>query len=85
MLGVGEVATAGELVALLAVLASALAVALTGESAIARARAADQAEDECEIDRCRRGVGTIDVLLHAPAGEDVRSPTACQAPGDLPQ
>ena len=39
-LGVGDLAVAGELVALLAVLAAALAVALTGERAVAAARRA---------------------------------------------
>ena len=69
--GVDDLAVAGELVALLAVLAPALPVALAGEGAVAAARAAGQAEQQGEVDRGRRGVGAVDVLLDPAPGEDV--------------
>ena len=63
--GSSIIAVAGQLVALLAVLATALAVALTGERAVAAARRAGQAEREREVDRGGHGVGALASLLDA--------------------
>ena len=51
MLGVLDVAAAGELVALLAVLAAALAVALAGDRRVAAARPADPPRRQHDVDR----------------------------------
>ena len=60
MLGVLDVAHAGELVALLAVLAAALAVGLAGDGAVAAALAAD-------APRCQHDVDRPQAVLHAVA------------------
>ena len=74
--GIGDLPVAGELVRLLAVFAAALAVALAGERAVAAARGARQAQQEGEIDGGRGGVGAVDVLFDAAAGEDVAAALA---------
>ena len=66
VLGVGDVAVAGQLVALVAVLASALAVALTGDRRNTAARFAELAGGEPEVDRREHVVDTFGVLLDAP-------------------
>ena len=78
--GVGDLAVAGQLVGLLAVLAAALAVALAGERAVAAARRARAGpSSEREVDRGGGGVGAVDVLLDAAAGEDVAPPSRGRA------
>ena len=57
VLGVVDVARAGELVALLAVLAPALAVALAGDRGVAAALAADPARSQHDVDRARARSG----------------------------
>ena len=81
---VGDLAVAGQLVALLAVLATALAVALPGERAVSRAGDPDEPQDEREVDRRGRGVGAVDVLLDAATGEDERAATR-GADGERPR
>ena len=83
--GIDDLAVAGQLVALLAVLAAALAVALAGEGAVAAAGAPGQAEQQREVDRGRRGVGAVDVLLDAAPGEDVRARARREPSGEPPQ
>ncbi len=70
--GIRDLAIARKLVALLPVLATALAVALTGQRAVAVAGSARQAEQQREVDRSRRRVGAVGVLLDAASGQDVR-------------
>ena len=63
-------AVAGQLVGLLPVLATALAVALAGEAAVAGARLADHAERQGDVDPGEDGVGAGGVLLGAAGGQD---------------
>ena len=65
VLGVGDVAVAGELVALVAVLAAALAVALAGDRRHAAARLAELAGRQTEVDRGEHVVDALGVLLDA--------------------
>ena len=66
-----DLAVAGQLVGLLAVLAAALAVALTGDRAEAGAGVAGQPEREGEGDEGRHRVGAARVLLGAAGRQDV--------------
>ena len=68
--GVVDPPVARQLVGLLPVLAPALAVALAGEAAVARAPPADHAEREGEVDPGQHGVGAGGVLLGAAGGQD---------------
>ena len=65
VLGVRDVAVAGELVALVAVLASALAVALAGDRRHAAAGLAELAGGEAEVDRGKDVVDAFGLLLDA--------------------
>jgi hypothetical protein len=65
VLGVGDVAVAGELVALVAVLASALAVALSGDRGDTTAGFAELAGGEPEVDRGEHVVDALGLLLDA--------------------
>ena len=67
---------AGQLVGLLAVLAAALTVALAGDGAVAAALGAHETERQGEVDDGGDGVGAVDVLLGAAAGEQERAPAA---------
>ena len=69
--GVVDLAVAGQLVGLLAVLAPALAVALPGDGAEAGARVAGQAQRQGQRDEGGDGVGAARVLLAAAGREDV--------------
>src|SRR5919107_4687711 len=73
---IGDLAVAGQLVGLLAVLAAALAVALAGERAVAAAGTAWQAQQEAEVDGRGGGVRAVDVLLHPASGQDVAAALA---------
>ncbi len=66
-----DLAVAGQLVGLLAVLATTLAVALAGDRPEAGPRVAGQPEREGECDEGRHRVGAARVLLAAAGGEDV--------------
>src|SRR3546814_15227504 len=70
--GIGEVAHAGELVALLAVLATALTVALAGDRAVAGARAADVARGQAQVDGRHRVAGAHHLVLHPACVADHR-------------
>ena len=65
VLGVGDVAVAGQLIALVAVLAAALAVALPGDRRDPAARFAELAGGQPEVDRREHVVDTLGVLLDA--------------------
>ena len=65
VLGVGDVAVARQLVALVAVLAAALAVALTGDRRHAATRLAELAGGQPEVDRRDDVVDALGVLLDA--------------------
>ena len=65
VLGVGDVAVAGQLVALVAVLAAALAVALPGDRRHAATGLAELAGGEPEVDRGEHVVDALGVLLDA--------------------
>ncbi len=65
MLRVGDVAAAGELIALLAVLASALAVALAGDGGVAAAGPPDAAGGEDHVDRTEDVLYAVAVVLDA--------------------
>jgi len=58
-----DAAVPGQLIRLLAVLAPALAVALTGDAAVAGARPARQPEGQGQVDPGRDRVGALAVLL----------------------
>ena len=91
--GIVDPAVAGQLVAFLPVLATALSVALAGEGAVAGVSGADEAEHEAEVDRGGGRVGAVGVLFHAAPGENVgaaagrRSPCGAggEAASQLPQ
>ena len=68
-----DLAVAGQLVGLLAVLAAALAVALAGDGAEARAGVAREAEREGEGDEGRDRGGAARVLLAAAGRQHVRA------------
>ena len=70
---VGQLAVAGQLVGLLAVLTPALPVALPGDRAVARVRAPGQPEGQGEVDEGLRGVGAAAVLLGAARGQNHRA------------
>jgi hypothetical protein len=65
VLGVGDVAVAGELVALVAVLAAALPVALTGDGGHPAAGLAELAGGEAEVDGGEHVVDAFGLLLDA--------------------
>ena len=65
VLGVGDVAVAGELVALVALLATALAVALPGDGGDATAGLAELAGGEAEVDGGEHVVDALGVLFDA--------------------
>ena len=65
VLGVGDVAVAGELVALVAVLPTALAVALPGDRRHAAARLAELARGQPEVDGGEHVVDALGLLLDA--------------------
>jgi len=71
-IGVVDAPVAGKLVGLLAVLAAALPVALAGQAAVARVRAAGVAERQSEVDERLDGVGALALLLGSATGEDHR-------------
>ena len=73
-------AVAGELVGLLPVLATALAVALAGQAAVPRAGLADLPEREREVDEGEYGIDALALLLRPAAGEDHRRPGPGQPP-----
>ncbi len=76
VLGVGDVAVAGELVALVAVLAAALAVALPGDRRHAAAGLAELAGGQPEVDRGEHVVDALGLLLDARGrAASSRSPT----------
>ena len=70
MLGVGDVAPARELVALLPVLAAALAVGLADDGAVAALGLADAAGGEHEVDRAERVLHAVGVVLDAAGVEE---------------
>ena len=74
--GVGDLAVAGQLVALLPVLAPALAVALSRDGAESSGGGTRQPQKQCQVDCCRGGVGAVDVLFHAASGQDEDGPAA---------
>ena len=63
--GIGDRALAGELVALLAVLAAALAVALAGDHDAARALAADVAGGQAQVDHGEAVLDALRLVLDA--------------------
>ena len=65
VLGVFDVAVAGKLVALMAVLAPALAVALTGDGGVAAIRLADAAGGEHQIDAGEHVLDSLALVLDA--------------------
>ena len=69
MLGIGDVAVAGQLVALVAVLPAALSVALAGDRRDAASRLAELAGGETEVDRREHVVDALRVVLDAPSVE----------------
>ena len=79
---VGDLAVAGQLIALLPVLPAALPVALPRQRAIARVLASGQPEGERQVDGRGRRIGAVDVLLDATAGEDVDPFSRGEATGD---
>ena len=69
MFGVVDVAPAGELVATLAVLATALTVALAGDGAVAAAGPADAARRQYKIDVTENILDALRVMLDAASVE----------------
>ncbi len=69
VVGVFDQPVAGELIGLLAVLTSPLAVPLTGQAAVAAVRLADLAEREHQVGEGDDGVGAFRLLLRAAPGE----------------
>ena len=63
--GIVDSAVAGQLIGLLPVLASALAVALAGHAAVAAGRSPDLAERQREVDVGERVVDAVRLLLRA--------------------
>ena len=76
-----DLAVAGQLVGLLAVLAATLPVALAGDRAEAGARVAGETEGERERDEGRDGVGAARVLLGAAGRQDVGAALGVAGPG----
>src|SRR5262249_46813982 len=74
----GDVAPSRELIALLAVLASALAIGLPCDRAVAALRLADAAGREDEIDRAERVLHAVRVMLDASGVEEKAG--ACRSP-----
>ena len=70
VLGVGDVAPAGKLIALLPVLAAALAVGLADDRAVAALGLADAAGREHEVDRAERVLHAVGVVLDAARVEE---------------
>ena len=66
VLGIGEVAPAGELVAFLAVLASALAVGLSRDRRVAAVRAADAPGGQHDVDGAHHVLDAVAVVLEPP-------------------
>ena len=85
MLRVGELAVPRQLVGLLPVLPTTLAVALSGDGAVAGVRSADQPEGQGEVDVGLGGLGAVAVLLRPPGGEDHRGLRLGQGVNGLPQ
>ena len=65
VLGVLDVAVAGQLVALVAVLAPALPVALPGDGAVAASGPADAARGQHQVDQAQHVLHALGVLFHA--------------------
>ncbi len=78
---VGDHAVAGQLVGLLAVLATTLAIALAGDGAVAATFGTHESEHEREVDDGADRVGAVDVLLRAAAGEQERAATTSMRAG----
>ena len=77
--GVVDLAVAGELVGLLAVLAPALAVALAGDRSRSRCPTRPgRPSGQRQVDRGGDGVGALGVLLGAAAGQDERARAAAR-------
>src|SRR5262245_30369336 len=79
MLWVADVAQARQLIALLTVLAAALPVRLTHNRAVAALRFADPARGENEVDRAKRILDTVRVMLDA-AGVKQKARLRCAPP-----
>ena len=77
MLGVADVAPAGQLIALLPVLAAALAVGLADDRAVAALRLADAAGGEHEVDRAERVLHAVRVVLDAARVEEEAASSPC--------
>src|SRR5207249_3405777 len=73
MVRVVDVASAGELIAALSMLATALAVALTGDCAVTAARFADAARRQNQVDVTENIFDTLGVVLDAARVEPHRS------------
>ncbi len=83
MLGIGDVAVAGELVALVAVLAAALAVALPGDRGDTAPRLTELAGGQTEVDRRDHVVDALGVLLDASGVEQHAGGGRAPQLGDL--
>ena len=68
-LGIVEASVAGQLVGLLAVLATALPIALPGQGGEPTTRASGQTQSQRQVNEGQRGVGAVAVLLGAACGE----------------
>src|SRR5690606_6092720 len=78
VLWVGEVSTAGELVALLAVLSASLAVGLPGDGGVAAMLSADAARGQHHVDGAQHVLHAVRVMLDA-AGVHQKT-GGCRAP-----
>ena len=65
MLGIGEVASAGQLIAFLAVLAPTLAVGLSGDRRVAAVRAADAPGGQHDVDGAQHVLDAVAVVLES--------------------
>src|SRR5688572_29529277 len=83
--GVVDVAIAGQLIGLLAVLAPALTVALAGQRPETAAALPAHAEREGEVDVGERVVDAAGLLLRAPRGEHHRRPRRSEAASRVEQ
>ena len=77
MFRLGDVASAGELIALLTVLASALTVALAGDRRIAAAGPADAPRSENHVDRPEDVLDAVAVMLDAARVQQKARPAPC--------
>ena len=81
MIGIADVAPAGQLIAFLAVLATALAVGLSDDRAVAAVGPADAARCQHQIDRAERVLDAVGVMLDAARVEqEARSRRAPPSP-----